>query len=617
MITAEEIVAKLQQRRVSRGPAIGRMVALREAYHGDVIVPLPEIEESELPAVANLLNQGLEQMALRVASVVPNVVCPPRDPSLKTEQKTAKKRRNAIFGWWELSHMDMKLGQRARHLLGYSQSYQWVKWCPIDEVPKYRVCDPLSTFPSDAFLEDHVNSTPADVITVYPRRIGDLAKMYPTAMLAMLGHNLKPDEMVEVAEYADQQECVLVAIGTRNAREQPYNSNIFDGSGTMGAMGILELSRYPNRSEMVPVGCAVRMGLDRPMSKFEGMLGMYQMQSRLMALELLAVEKGIFADMWAVSRPGETVKIITAADGLRGVVGEIQGGELREIQTNPGYQTNPTIDRLERNQRVTAGIPSDFGGESASNIRTGRRGDSVLSATVDFPIAEAQKMLARSLQYENKVAIALAKAYSPNKAKSFYVSTKGATGWTDYTPSVDFTTDENIVSYSAPGADLNDLVVGGGQRLGMKTMSRGRFMELDPLVEDPEHERDLVMAEALEDALLSGIQQQAASGQLPPADVARIIKLVGGDRLELADAIAKAHEEAQKRQATEAGAAGPGQVAAPASMPGLAQPGMGAEQPPSAAMTPPGGIAGLRSILSSVGAPAGMPGGSPAVIAGG
>lgn len=613
--TAEEIVAKLQQRRADRGPAIGRMVALREAYHGDVIVPLPEIEESELPSVANLLNQGLEQMALRVASVTPNIVCPPRNPMLKTEQKQALKRRNAIFGWWEQSKMDMKLGQRARHLLGYSQSYQWVKWCPVDEIPKYRVCDPLSTFPSDAFLEDHVNSAPADVITVYPRRIGDLARQYGVAALAMLGHNMKPDDIVEVAEYADQDECVLIAIGTRTGREQPYNANIFDGGGSTGAMGIIELSRYPNRAELVPVGCAVRMGLDRPMSKFEGMLGMYQMQSRLMALEILAVEKGIFADMWAVARPGETVKIITPADGLRGVVGELQGGELREIQTNPGFMTNPTIDRLERNQRVTAGIPSDFGGESASNIRTGRRGDSVLSATVDFPIAEAQKMLARSLQYENKVAIALTKAYSPHKQKSFYVSWKGAAGWTDYVASEIFTTDENIVSYSSPGADLNDLVVGGGQRLGMKTMSRSRFMELDPLVEDPEHERDMVMSEALEDAMLSGIQQQAASGQIPPADVAAIIKYVSSDRMELADAIKKVQEDAQKRQATQAPPPGEGMAAAPETMPGIAQPGMGAEQPP-AAMSPPGGIAGLRSMLAGIGASQGQPGGPQAAVMG-
>jgi hypothetical protein len=603
MISADDVVARLEQRRANQSQAISRMIAVRDAYHGDVVVPLPEIEESELPMVANLLNQGLEQMSLRIASVTPDIICPPRDLAQKREQTSAKKRRQALFGWWEFSRMDMKLAQRARHLLGYSQSYSWVRWCPKDEIPKWRTCDPLSTFPSDHFLEDHVNATPGDCITVYVRRMKELAEMYPMAKLAMLGSKIEPDTMIEVAEFADAEEYVLVAVGTRRAAEHPYSTAAFGNE--MGGMATIELERYPNRAEMVPVGCAVRMGLDRPMSKFEGMLGMFQMQSRLMALEVLAVEKGIFADTWAVSRPGETVRIITPADGLRGIVGEIQGGELKEMQTNPGFMTNPTIDRLERNQRVTAGIPSDFGGESASNIRTGRRGDAVLSATVDFPIQESQRMLARSLQYENKVAINLAKAYAPNKPKSFYVGWAKAKGWTDYTPATDFVTDENIVSYASPGADLNDLVVGGGQRMGMGTMSKHRFMELDPLVEDPERERDLVKKEAMEEALLASIQQQASTGAIPPADLARIMLLVANDTLELAEAIEKVQKEAQARQAT------PAPAGSPETMPGLAQPGMGAEQP-VAAQQPPGGLAGLRSLLGSLGggeggAPAGAP----------
>lgn len=595
MISVDEIVSTLGRRRADRGPWVARALAIRDAYHGEMAVPLPEIEENDRPAVANLLNQGLEQMALRVASVTPNVVCPPRDVHTKTEKKQAQQRRNAIFGWWEQSVMDQKLAQRARHLLGYSQTYSWVRWCPQDEIPKYRVCDPLATYPSDTFLEDHVNSRPEDVITVYVRSLHALAKQYPAAALLMHSTKMRPDEMVEVIEYADCEEHVLVAASTRQPREDPYSATVLGGGGENGAFRAFELTRYPNRAGMVPVGCAVRLGLDRPMSKFEGMLGMYQMQARLMALEMIAVEKGMFGDLWMVARPNETPRIITAADGLRGVIGEIQGADIREIQTQPGYMSNPTVDRLERNQRVTAGIPSDFGGESASNIRTGRRGDSVLSATVDFPIAEAQRILARSLQYENKVAIALTKAYAPNKAKSFYVSWKGASGWTDYTPSITFTTDENIVSYSSPGADLNDLVVGGGQRLGMRTMSRSRFMELDPLVEDPEREHDFVLKEALEDSLLASLQQQASTGAIPPGDMAEIMMKVATDRLELAEAVQKVQEAAQKRQAT---AAPPG---SPETMPGLAQPGMGAEQPEAAATQPPGGIAGLRSMLSSLG----------------
>tara|TARA_B100001750_G_C15517832_1_gene608783 strand:- start:3796 stop:4755 length:960 start_codon:yes stop_codon:yes gene_type:complete len=319
---------------------------------------------------------------------------------------------------------------------------------------------------------------------------------------------------------------------------------------------------------------------------------MYQVQAKLMALEVLAVQKGIFPDTWMVANPGETPQIINTANGLTGEVGIMKGGQLKDSTVNPGFMTNPTIDRLERAQRLTAGIPAEFGGESGSNIRTGRRGDAVLSAVVDFPVQEAQRMIASSLEIENKRAIALMKAYAGNKPKSFYVSMKGAKGVVDYTPNKDFETDENRVVFSHPGSDMNNLVIGAGQRIGMGTLSKRSFMQLDPMVDDAEHEHDAVVAESLEQALLASIQTQASQGAIPPNDLARITELVRTDRAELADAVQKVQEEAQERQASQAPAG------SPETMPGLAQLGAGAEQQATA---PPAGRPSLRELLGQVG----------------
>jgi hypothetical protein len=226
---------------------------------------------------------------------------------------------------------------------------------------------------------------------------------------------------------------------------------------------------------------------------------------------------------------------------------------------------------LERAQRLTAGIPAEFGGESPTNIRTGRRGDAVLSAVVDFPVQEAQRIMARSLQEENEIAINMAKTYAGNKPKSFYVTTKNAKGRVDYTPNTNFDSTDNVVTYSQAGADINNLVIGGGQRVGMGTMSKRSFMAIDPLVEDPEFEHDSVISEQLEEALLNSIQQQAMEGAIPPADLARIMDLVSTNQMELAGAVEKVQKEAQERQAEQVDAA------APEAQPGLAQPGMGAE----------------------------------------
>jgi len=101
---------------------------------------------------------------------------------------------------------------------------------------------------------------------------------------------------------------------------------------------------------------------------------------------------------------------------------------------------------------------------------------------------------------------------------------------------------------------------------------------------------------------LSGLQQQAASGQLPPADLARIMELVRNDKKDLAGAIQQAHKEAQDRQAQQV------PPTAAAAQPGIGNPGTGAgagpagAAPPSAASgAPPGGNAGLRQLLSAMG----------------
>ena len=305
----------------------------------------------------------------------------------------------------------------------------------------------------------------------------------------------EPDDRVDLIEYVDHECTVLVAINSPHIDQGPV---------------IKELERAENPTGRCPVVVSSRISLDDARGQFDGILGMYQQRAKLMALEVLAVQKGVFPDTWLVGNAGEQPKIVNTANGLTGEIGVVRGGSLRDMQMQPGFMTNPAIDRLERAQRLTAGIPAEFGGESTSNIRTGRRGDAVLSAVVDFTVQETQKTLARSLEEENRIAIAQAKAYAGNKPKSFYVNMGKTKGKVDYTPNKHFTSDENHVSYSQAGADINNLVIAGGQRLAMGTMSKEAFMRIDPLVEDVEKERDSVVAEQLQQSLLAGLQQQAS-----------------------------------------------------------------------------------------------------------
>ena len=81
MKTVDEIVSLYTTRSRANDGAKARMRNLRDYYNGDVIVPLPELNSDETSAVANLLSQGLDQTAMRIASTAPDIYCPPTDPS--------------------------------------------------------------------------------------------------------------------------------------------------------------------------------------------------------------------------------------------------------------------------------------------------------------------------------------------------------------------------------------------------------------------------------------------------------------------------------------------------------------------------------------------------------
>ena len=580
----EAIAAILAERQAKQGPVIESMRQLRDAYNGDLVIPLPELDRKEKSAVANLITTGLDQTAMRIASTMPSVYYPALEEGNNASEKRARTRKRATMAWWEANKMPLKMRRRARWLIGYASSPVIIRPDTKWGAARWDIRDPLNTFPSVG--EDPDQITPSDCIFTYSRSRAWLQERYPEALANLKSVNPKPTDIIGIVEYTDAEVTVLMA--TSSAKQNPWESMV------RGAPHV-ELERVQNRTGLCLAVVPGRITLDRPMGQFDSLVGMYNLQSKLMALEVIAVERGIFPDTYLVSRPGETARFVAGPfDGRTGQVNVVSGGDIREMAANPGFATNGMMDRIERAQRIGSGTPAEFGGESTSNVRTGKRGDAILSAVVDFPIQEAQEIFAASLQEENKRAIAIAKTYFGNERKSFYVSSRGAKGHVDYVPNKDFEDDNNVVTYSHSGADANSLVVGLGQRIGIGIMSKQTAQEIDPFISDPEAEKDRVISESLEAALLQSIQTQAAQGAIPPSDVASIVALVGADKMDLAAAVTKVHEQAQARQAT------PAPTGAPETMPGLGAPGMGAEQP---AQQPPGQAPqpGVQELLDSLG----------------
>lgn len=536
MLSADEVCSLYQERRKVYSTLHAGMRNVKDIYDGNAVVPLPDMAEDEKAGVPNLLAQGVDQMAGRIASSMPMPGFA-SDTGSRKSQRSASTAARVISGWWQTDNLPLKLKQRARFLIAYGIAPAVIVLDKRTKLPTWQIRSPLHTFPAPHMIPG--TQTPTDTLFAYRRSVAWLRSQgYGYALQRVTNHydTINGDDLFLILEHVTEDGTTLTLAS-------------HDTEGTAAERAVhIEIAENP--TGVMQAVCPQRIGLGDPAGQFDSMVGMYYQQAKLMALEVMAVERGIFPDTYLVSRPGEVADFVAGPyDGRSGGVNIVKGGDVKELSTQPGYMTPQTIDRLERAQRLTAGIPAEFGGESATNIRTGRRGDAVLSAVIDFPVAEAQEMIASALRDEDKAAIALAKHYTGDTEKTLYVGTGNSTRKVTYTPNQVFKTDEHIVSFAANGADVNQLMMGLGQRVGMGIMSKATAASLDPFIDSPEYEHDKIVSEGIETAILTGLQQQAAAGAIPPLVLAKVMRLVETDRMELADALNKAVEDAQKEAA--------------------------------------------------------------------
>jgi hypothetical protein len=574
------------ERKRDRGKWFQAAEQIRRAVNGEMVIPLPELDTNEVSGIANLALIGIDQSAMRIASQMPDINSPPLRPGIELSEEKARQRRLAMLAWWDMNSMQNILRQRARFYLGYGHTPVVIR--PVSpkivdkrEIPFWRVYNPLDAYlPRPQFLGD---MEPEDGIFCHEQSLAWVEARWPDAARRLCkGTDPSPDTKFEVLEYFDSENIVLMVIGKpRDPTEtrDPYTPIGRAVTTTKGGTPYEVLENVPNRAEICPVVAPGRITLDRIKGAFDMIPAMAHKQGRLDALEYIAITRGVFPDQWAVTHPTSptAVQVVTPADGLKGIIGEVQGGQIQAMPINPGVQTPQAIDRIERNQRVSAGIPAEYGGESPTNIRTARRGAAVLGSTVDMPIGEAQDVFAASLEAEDVRAVAIMKGYYGGKKTSFYVPRSGKALRFDYTPDSAFETDWHVVKYSMPGSDAASIPIELGQRTSTGEMSMQTSREIDPYIEDPIRERDQVEMEGLDRAILGGMEQQlalpAAQGGLDPVTVARIAKLRAANvGMYLHDAVLAVHQQMQAEQQAQMQAAQAAGPTVPGAMPAGAGP---------------------------------------------
>lgn len=540
------------------------MAEVKNIYDGKIMIDLPEMDRNKPSSVPNLFGQGIDQYAARIAGTTPQFGFSAENANSRPSVKRAQTAGRVVSAWLQADRFKIKQQQRARHFVAFGMSPCVVRWDNVRHMPVREVRSPMETFPNPETING--TTVPVDCLFAFKRSVGYLRRCgYGGQVAAALGSWTDPpqDTLMLLLEYIDPDGRMLVLTNQTSRTETSY-PYVF-GTPPGGEDSPLLLEYAPMKDRYCCVTIPTRLTLDRPQGQFNNMVGMYYQQARLMALETIAVEKGIFTDTFLESRPGEVARIVDGPyDGRTGNINIVAGGIMKELQSTPSYVATQIIDRLERAQRVSSGLPSEFGGESGTNIRTGRRGDAVMSTLIDYPIAEAQDAFSYSMEDENRIAIALAKMYDGNAKRTLYVGQGNEVRSVTYVANDVFTTSEHRVTYPVTGADANTMMIGLEQRAGSGTMSKQTIMRLDPFVADPEFEHDRILFEAIETAAIASIQQAAAAppgqGGMPLPTILKIAEAVRTDKMELLEAVTKALAEAQDAAAAAPppGAAGAG-----------------------------------------------------------
>ena len=118
MLTEAEIVGLYDQRSREYETTTAGMTRVKTVYEGELRVNLPDMDDFTVPPVPNLLAQGVDQMAGRIASTTPEIIVVPRRAS-RTEERRASTARRVLGSWWAADRLPLKMETRSRHLTAY------------------------------------------------------------------------------------------------------------------------------------------------------------------------------------------------------------------------------------------------------------------------------------------------------------------------------------------------------------------------------------------------------------------------------------------------------------------------------------------------------------------
>lgn len=604
MYSWEQIYAAMQQRKQRNGPILNKMIEVRDRYNGDWVVPHVSKEDAPTlpPLTPALIAETVDNLGMRAGSVLPSVYCPAVDGAKdrgKRSVEYARIRRRIITATYAESKFNLLLRKAYRHLVGYSTCSIVVMPDFKKEMPRIVSRDPLSSYPDPRTADEFCR--PENVGFIFAKSAEWVREYYPEARGIINKNPTGRNDMWELCEWIDREHVVIGLLGPRDT------TNSFGLESSLAHA--MELSRWPNRTGMVTAICPFRVTLDRISSQLAHVTGITDLMARLMALDIMAREKGIFPDRYMIGRSGMMPQIVGGEwkDGRTGKMNTLLDvEEVGSMAFNPEPASAQAIDRLERNARISSGLVPQFGGETYGALRTGRGIDALMGAAVDPRIQEMQEIMQAWLPDLNEAIFETYRAYWPDRKYALISGWPTDNNQLHFTPAEHIELTQSAVSYPIAGADVQATNIILGQMLGAEAISKRFFRERHPWIGDAAVEASAVDEEMLERAAMQAILNQAATGGLPLPLLAEIEMARRQDpQGDIIQAILAAHRKIQEQQVTQAPEPVEGQVAPPETAPGLnappaqATPGE-ASLVPQRSVGPTPNMEGLRELMNAL-----------------
>jgi hypothetical protein len=611
----EHIVYTVRERQTNLHPIIKKMIQVRDQYDAEYVIPwLQDAELGEdFPSLApSLVSDAIDNLALRAAGVMPNIVVPAVDGTKQTGKNSrqfAKIRRRMLSYSLNESRFRLQLYSIFRQLQAYATCALIVKParrnrpCPIVEIR-----DALNAYPNRQIATDF--SDLVNVGFVFGRSTAWLIQNYPEA-LTHNGGVVDPerwgnDRIWDMCEWIDENHTVFGIMGPRSDGGD-MDAIYVDGSVEFHAT--MELDRWENRTNgLLPVISMGRPTLGRLVSQVSKTLPQAQMIDRMSILEHMAAEKSIFPDPFIVSAPNQVAQLRDGQwkDGRLGEMNYVEGAsEVGALSTPADFGAKQTSDRMERNFRVSNGLVPQFGGETYGALRTGRGMDSLMGAAIDPRVQELHVVAETWFPRLNEIIFETFKGWHGNTEYEVHSGIYGNEGLQKFVPNKHVATTANTVSYAIAGADVTDTNIQLGQMFGMGTMSRQTLMQRHPWIDDAEEEVARIEEEMFEEAARNAILARAGD----PTSGMQLTYLAKLERHrrsnpdgDIFTAIEAADKEIAEEQAAQPPAPPPGQPLPPELAPGLEGAGpaaLGPLTPPVA--PPPEGTENFTQLVNALG----------------